>query len=279
MVFFFFHNVFIKQQQDDFLRIYLILEETFALQNQVGCKKNERLFNKLKKTKKFSLFLFISVKKLVNNSKLIYYLNQRLSLLFVDMKIGYARVSTFEQSLDLQIDALSKAGCDKIITDKISGSVTERPGLNEMEKFLRKGDTVVVYSLDRLGRTLKHLIEWLNFLQEKEIGFESLQERIDTTTPTGKLNFHIFASLAEFERNLLRERTMAGLNSARVRGRKGGRPIKLNEKQKKIAINLYESEQHTIQEICQTVGVSRPTLYKYLRENQENHLSDEEINP
>lgn len=181
------------------------------------------------------------------------------------MKIGYARVSTLEQNLNLQIDALQQAGCKKIITDEISGSVAERPGLTELKHSLRKGDTVVVWRLDRLGRTLKHLLEWVNELQTQEIEFQSLQESIDTKTSTGKLVFHIFASLAEFERNLTVERTRAGLEAARVRGRQGGRPKKLNKSKRQLAIDLYKTRKHSIQQICQTVGISKPTLYSYVR--------------
>lgn len=181
------------------------------------------------------------------------------------MKIGYARVSTLEQNLNLQIDALQQAGCKKIITDEISGSVAERPGLTELKHSLRKGDTVVVWRLDRLGRTLRHLLEWVNELQTQEIEFQSLQESIDTKTSTGKLVFHIFASLAEFERNLTVERTRAGLEAARVRGRQGGRPKKLNKSKRQLAIDLYQTRKHSIQQICQTVGISKPTLYSYVR--------------
>lgn len=180
------------------------------------------------------------------------------------MKIGYARVSTLEQNLDLQIDALQKAGCEKIITDEISGSVAERPGLTELSQSLRKGDTVVVWRLDRLGRSLKHLMLWVNDMQDKGIEFKSLQESIDTSTSTGKLVFHIFASLAEFERNLIGERTRAGLEAARTRGRQGGRPKKLNKEKRRLAIDLYKAKKHSIQQICQTVGISKPTLYSYV---------------
>ena len=180
------------------------------------------------------------------------------------MKIGYARVSTLEQNLNLQIDALRQAGCEKIITDEISGSVAERPGLTELRHALRKGDTVVVWRLDRLGRSLRHLLEWINDLQEQGIEFQSLQESIDTSTSTGKLIFHIFASLAEFERNLIGERTRAGLEAARARGRQGGRPLKLNKTKRQLAVDLYKARQHSIQQICQTVGISKPTLYSYV---------------
>lgn len=141
------------------------------------------------------------------------------------MLVGYARVSTLEQTLDLQRDALAAAGCREVFTDIVSGSVVERLGLRDALHYLRAGDTLVVWCLDRLGRSLKHLIETVTQLHEREIGFRSLTENIDTTTSTGKLIFHVFGALAEFERDLIRERTTAGLAAARARGRRGGRPI------------------------------------------------------
>jgi DNA invertase Pin-like site-specific DNA recombinase len=140
------------------------------------------------------------------------------------MMIGYARVSTTDQTLDLQLDALKKAGCTKIFTDTASGAKTERKGLDEAISYVRAGDTIAVWRLDRLGRSLQHLIETISKLDAQNIGFKSLTENIDTTTSGGKLIFHIFGALAEFERNLIRERTSAGLIAARERGRKGGRP-------------------------------------------------------
>lgn len=181
------------------------------------------------------------------------------------MKVGYARVSTHEQNLSLQIDALKKSGCAKILTDKISGSKSERPGLQEALDYLRAGDSLVVWRLDRLGRSLKHLIEVITHLEERKIGFSSLQESIDTTTSGGKLIFHIFGALAEFERNLIRERTKAGLAAARVRGRKGGRPKLLNDKKTELAKNLYNSRKHPVSEICEILKISKSTLYTYLK--------------
>lgn len=154
------------------------------------------------------------------------------------MLVGYARVSTAEQSLHLQQDALTAAGCERLFTDVASGARTERSGLDEALAFLRPGDTLVVWKLDRLGRSLRHLIELVNALHEREVGFRSLQEAIDTTTPGGKLVFHVFGALAEFERDLIRERTRAGLTAARVRGRKGGRPRAMNELQIDMARSL-----------------------------------------
>lgn len=188
------------------------------------------------------------------------------------MKFGYARVSTLEQNLDLQIDALKEAGCEKIITDEISGSVAERPGLSKLREQLRRGDTLVVWRLDRLGRSLKHLLKLVSELERLGVGFQSLQENIDTSSPTGKLIFHIFGALSEFERNLTRERTKAGLEAARARGRQGGRPNKLSQEKIQTAKELYaqreneKSKKWSIDEICDMVKVSRPTLYKYLRE-------------
>jgi DNA invertase Pin-like site-specific DNA recombinase len=182
------------------------------------------------------------------------------------MKIGYARVSTDDQNLDLQRDALRRAGCKKIIEDKASGGKVRRDGLERVLDHLRKGDVLAVWRLDRLGRSLKHLIELMGELEGQGIGFQSTTEAIDTTTPGGKLVFHIFAALAEFERNLIRERTMAGLQAARARGRKGGRKPKLDARKRAMAADLYRQKKHTVGEICAMVGVTKPTLYKYVRE-------------
>ena len=172
------------------------------------------------------------------------------------MKIGYAHVSTLEQNLDLQIDALKNAGCEQIITDEVSGSVAERPGLTKLKGILRDGDTLAVWRLDRLGRSLKHLIQWVNELEERGIMFRSLQETIDTASSTGKLVFHIFGALSEFERNLIRERTRAGLEAARSRGRQGGRPKKLSKDKRDLAVDLYLGKQHSIQQICGMTGIT-----------------------
>ena len=166
----------------------------------------------------------------------------------------------------MQIDELKKSGCTEIFTDKISGAKSERPGLQKALGFLREGDSLVVWRLDRLGRSLKHLIEVITLLEERNIGFSSLQESIDTTTSGGKLIFHIFGALAEFERNLIRERTKAGLAAARARGRKGGRPRVLDEKKIQLAKNLYDSRKHRVSEICEIIGISKSTLYNYLKD-------------
>jgi DNA invertase Pin-like site-specific DNA recombinase len=180
------------------------------------------------------------------------------------MRIGYARVSTYEQTLALQQDALTKAECSKIFTDTASGAQIERKGLDDALSYVRKGDTLVVWRLDRLGRSLPHLITTLTSLEERGIGFKSLSENIDTTTSGGKLIFHIFGALAEFERNLIRERTQAGLTAARARGKKGGRPKTLTAKQVGIAQDLYEKG-HPIAEICRTLKISRATLYRAIK--------------
>lgn len=182
------------------------------------------------------------------------------------MLIGYARVSTQDQHLELQKDALEKAGCKKIFTDIASGAKTERKGLEEALAYLREEDILVVWKLDRLGRSLKHLIEVVNNLSEKNIGFQSLQEKIDTTTSGGKLIFHIFGSLAEFERDIIRERTNAGLKAARARGRVGGRPKVMDNKKISMAKVLHKDTNNSIKDICETLNVSRATLYRYLKE-------------
>jgi DNA invertase Pin-like site-specific DNA recombinase len=182
------------------------------------------------------------------------------------MKVGYARVSTHDQNLSLQKDALQKAGCEKVCHDTASGAKTERPGLQEALDYLREGDSLVVWRLDRLGRSLQHLIETVKQLEERGVGFHSLTESIDTTTSGGRLVFHIFGALAEFERNLIRERTQAGLAAARARGRKGGRPRILDAKKIQLLHKLYKEREHSINEVCEILGISRSTLYEYLRQ-------------
>src|SRR5437763_1565586 len=169
------------------------------------------------------------------------------------MLIGYARVSTQEQTLSLQQDALHQAGCERIFTDTASGAKADRPGLDDAVDHVRSGDTLVVWKLDRLGRSLPHLIETIRQLQERGIGFKSLTEQIDTTTSGGKLIFHVFAALAEFERDVIRERTRAGLTAARARGRRGGRPrvAALNQTKKvELAQSLYDDKRNSIADIC-----------------------------
>ena len=182
------------------------------------------------------------------------------------MIIGYARVSTLDQNLELQRDALEKAGCEQVFEEHVSGASSERPGWVQAQAVLRKGDTLVVWRLDRLGRSLKHLIDTVNELHGRGIGFKSLGESIDTTTPGGRLVFHIFGALAEFERELIRERTHAGLAAARARGRKGGRPKKLQKRQVAMALRMLEDPDQSVSEMAATLGVSRSTLYRYMSE-------------
>jgi DNA invertase Pin-like site-specific DNA recombinase len=179
------------------------------------------------------------------------------------MLIGYARVSTSDQNLDMQKDELKRAGCKRICTDVASGAKSERPGLNEALAYAREGDTLVVWKLDRVGRSLGHLIETIRLLQGRGIGFRSLHENIDTTTSTGKLIFHVFGALAEFERDLIRERTMAGLSAARARGRKGGRRPVLDDKQRLVLQSLAQDRANSPAIICATLGISRATFYRY----------------
>jgi DNA invertase Pin-like site-specific DNA recombinase len=183
------------------------------------------------------------------------------------MLIGYARVSTDEQHLDLQRDALLKAGvaAKDLYTDKVTGVKSERPGLQTALSHLREGDTFIVWRLDRLGRSLKHLIETVTMLKEQGISFKSLTENIDTSTATGTLVFQIFGALAEFERNLIKERTMAGLQAARARGRTGGRPRR-NPESGRVALakRLYRDPSISIPEILKTLNISKATLYRWL---------------
>ena len=180
------------------------------------------------------------------------------------MKIGYARVSTAEQNNDLQIDALQKEGCDKIFEEKASGAQRDRPELKSALEYARAGDTIVVWKLDRLARSLKQLIETVEDLEKREIGFKSITESIDTSTSGGKLIFHIFASLAEFERNIIRERTKAGLESAKARGRTGGRPSKMSEEDIQVAKTLLKNPDITAKEVAKRMGVSFATLYRLI---------------
>ncbi len=180
--------------------------------------------------------------------------------------VGYTRVSTLEQTLDLQRDALTAAGCSRIYTDTISGAKTERVGLAQTLSFLRASDTLVVWRLDRLGHSLTHLIETASALQARGVGFKSLTESIDTTTSSGKLIFHVFGALAEFERDLIRERTLAGLHAARARGRHGGRPRLLGSAKKMAMVRaMYADKTNNVADICQALHISRATLYRYLK--------------
>lgn len=180
------------------------------------------------------------------------------------MLIGYARVSTDDQNLNLQRDALKGAGCERMFEDMASGAKADRTGLAALMTVLRAGDTVVIWRLDRLGRSLKNLIELVEQFEAAKVGLRSLQENIDTTTSGGRLVFHLFGALAEFERNLIRERTQAGMAAARMRGRMGGRPKRLDPVKLALALRLHHEDKHTIKEICQMMGISKSTLYNYL---------------
>jgi DNA invertase Pin-like site-specific DNA recombinase len=185
------------------------------------------------------------------------------------MKIGYARVSTQDQNLSMQLDALKAQGCGKIYQEKVSGAKADRPELAKLLDHVRKGDTVVIWKLDRLGRSLAHLVEMVNVLEREGIGLISLNDPVDTTTAQGRLVFRIFASLAEFERELIRERTQAGLQSARRRGQQLGRPKGLSkeaENKSRIAESLYKERKLSVNEIAKQLGISKATLYVYLRE-------------
>lgn len=184
------------------------------------------------------------------------------------MLIGYARVSTADQALALQEDALRQVGCHRIFRDVISGSTTERAGLSEALEYVREGDVLVVWKLDRLGRSLVHLIQVIQQLQTQGIGFRSLQENMDTTTSGGQLIFHIFGALAEFERGLIRERTNAGLAAARARGRVGGRNPRLSPEQVRMAHRLMASRETTAEQVAQALHVSRATLYRALKRGE-----------
>ncbi|NCA90172.1 MAG: recombinase family protein [Gammaproteobacteria bacterium] len=184
------------------------------------------------------------------------------------MQIGYARVSTKEQSVDLQVDALRRAGCAKVFQEVVSGAKAERPVLETLLASLRPGDVLVIWKLDRLGRSLRHLVELAATLMDEEVGLRSLNDPIDTTTPQGRLAFNLFASLAEFERDLIRERTRAGLVAARARGRQGGRPKGLAPQAERTACaaeTLYREKHLSVREIADELGIAKSTLYAYLR--------------
>jgi len=190
------------------------------------------------------------------------------------MLIGYSRVSTSEQNLDSQMDALNEAGCKKIYADKMSGAKADRPELRKAIDDIRPGDILVVKKLDRLGRSIKNLIELINELHNKEAGFKSLSENIDTTTSGGKLIFHIFGALAEFERDLIHDRTMAGLKAARARGRQGGRPRKITDKLIQQMKTLYDANKTPVSEICKSFGISRSAFYeRVLKKSAKSKLN------
>ena len=190
----------------------------------------------------------------------------RLSRHNVRMRIGYARVSTNDQSTDLQTDALSNAGCEKIFTEVASGAKADRPELAKVIDYLRKGDTLVVWKLDRLARSMSQLITTMNELEARGIGFHSLTEAIDTSTSTGKFTFNIFAALAAFERELIKDRTQEGLRAAAARGRRGGRPSALSDEQKRMALAMLKVEDITAKQIAEQLGIGRSTLYRHIPE-------------
>jgi DNA invertase Pin-like site-specific DNA recombinase len=181
-------------------------------------------------------------------------------------KVGYARVSTHSQKEDSQVDELKVAGCEKVFVDKASGKLAKRPELDRCLEYMRDGDTLVITRLSRAMRSLKHMIELSHELQGRGIGLVVLKQAIDTTTPTGRLMFHMLAAIDEFQRELIVEGTYEGLAAARARGRKGGRPAKLSEAQAKLARELYDGKQHTIAEIASMLNVGRSTLYRTLQE-------------
>ena len=184
------------------------------------------------------------------------------------MKVGYARVSTKDQTLDLQLDALKKAGCTKIYTETVSGAKAERPVLTKLMDAVRSGDVLVIWKLDRLGRSLRNLIDIVNDLLGRKVGLKSLSDPVDTTTSHGRLIFNLFASLAEFERDIIRERTNAGLVAARARGRTGGRPKGLGQGAEQTACaaeTLYREGKLSSQQIADRLSISKSTLYAYLR--------------
>jgi DNA invertase Pin-like site-specific DNA recombinase len=186
----------------------------------------------------------------------------------IALRIGYARVSTREQNFDMQVDALRAAGCEKIYSEAVSGARAERPILDELLRNIRSGDVLVIWKLDRLGRSLRHLVELVGTLMEKGIGLQSLHDPVDTTTPHGRLTFNLFASLAEFERDLIRERTQAGLTAARARGRNGGRPKGILPQAEATAMaveTLYREGNLTTRQIASKLSISKSTLYAYLR--------------
>jgi len=180
--------------------------------------------------------------------------------------IGYARISTRTQDPAMQHDALTRSGVIRTFTDCASGALDSRSQLDACLEFLRDGDTLVVWKLDRLGRSLRHLVDLICDLEKRGVGFRSLTESIDTTTPGGRLVFHIFCALAEFERALISERTHEGLEAARARGRKGGRPTVMTPEKLAVARQMYDSKQHTVEKIARTIGVGRSTVYDHLRE-------------
>ncbi len=179
-------------------------------------------------------------------------------------QIGYSRVSTRDQHPEAQTDALATAGCGRTFTDKASGKLARRPQLDAALAYLRPGDILVITKLDRLGRSVRNLIDLVETLREREVGLRVLDQGIDTTTPAGRMFFHVLAALAEFEASLISERTHDGLEAARARGRKGGRRPKLSDRQVAMVRQMHASGEHTVSAIAETFGVTRPTIYRVL---------------
>lgn len=184
-------------------------------------------------------------------------------------RVGYARVSTRDQHAEAQVDMLDKAGCENIYIDHASGVLARRVELDLCLAYLRPGDVLVVTKLDRLGRSVKNLSDIATLLDEKGVGLKALTQEIDTTTPGGRLFFHLLAAFAEFEHDLIVERTLEGLAAARARGRKGGRKPKMTEAKAKVARQMYDSKEHTLQQIADTLGVGKTTIYRYLDLDKE----------
>jgi DNA invertase Pin-like site-specific DNA recombinase len=191
------------------------------------------------------------------------------------MKIGYARVSTHEQDLALQLDALAKEGCEKVFQEKASGAQRDRPELKAALAYMRKGDTMVVWKLDRLARSMKQLIETIESFQKQGTGLKSLQDPIDTSSPSGKLVFHIFAALSEFERGVIRERTTAGLRAARERGRVGGRPPALSAKDLQAAKAMLKDSNITVAAVARRLNVAESTLYRHIPHARAASIEEE----
>jgi DNA invertase Pin-like site-specific DNA recombinase len=185
------------------------------------------------------------------------------------VRVGYIRTSKKEQNPQLQRRDLLAAGCEKLFEEQISSRKAQRPELRAALEYVREGDALVVWKLDRFGRSLQELIELVGDLKERGVEFVSLRESIDTTTPGGKLVFHVFGAVAEFERDLVLERTVAGLEAARARGRRGGRPRALDESKARLARRLKAEGEHSVEEICSMLGVGRSTLYRYLAEEDD----------
>lgn len=186
------------------------------------------------------------------------------------MKVGYCRVSTGNQDLQLQIDKLKKVGCQKIFEDRISGAKWNREGLDKMMNEINSGDTVVVWKLDRLGRSLKQLIDYVNKFKDMNVDFISLTENFDTSSAGGELIFNIFGAMAQFERSLIKERVNAGLSVSRAKGIIGGRPNALNKKKESTLIKMYQSGEHTSSELCDIFGISRSTFFRTVRKIEED---------